>query len=285
MSKVWLITGSASGIGKGIAQAALAAGDRVVATDLDLARLDDIFGACGDRVLTVQLDIRDQAQAHAAMSACMARFGRLDVLVNNAGYGQFGPFEEVDADAAQCQFATNVLGTFNVTRAALPTLRAQRGGHILNMSSNGGFKGVAGASLYSASKFAIEGFSESLAEEIADFGIRLTVVEPGAFRTDFLDQRVLKLGSGTLCDYDDYRAAALAVFAARNHQQPGDPARLGNALVRLVNEKHPPLRFIAGADAIKVVNDKLAAVAEETAQWLELSLSTDFLTDEEHQKP
>lgn len=282
MSKVWLITGSASGIGKGIAHAALAAGDQVVATDLDLARLHDVFGACGDQVLSLHLDIRDQAQAHAAVSACIARFGRLDVLVNNAGYGQFGPFEEIDADAVERQFATNVLGTFNVTRAALPTLRQQRSGHILNMSSNGGFKGVAGASMYSASKFALEGFSESLAQEIASFGIRLTVVEPGAFRTDFLDPRALKLASGSIPDYDDYRASALAVFAARNHQQPGDPARLGNALVRLVNEPVPPLRFIAGADALSVVNAKLTAVAKETAAWLELSLSTDFPT---HQEP
>lgn len=282
MSKVWLITGSASGIGKGIAHAALAAGDQVVATDLDLARLHDVFGACGDQVLSLQLDIRDQAQAHAAVSACIARFGRLDVLVNNAGYGQFGPFEEIDADAVERQFATNVLGTFNVTRAALPTLREQRSGHILNMSSNGGFKGVAGASMYSASKFALEGFSESLAQEIASFGIRLTVVEPGAFRTDFLDPRALKLASGSIPDYDDYRASALAVFAARNHQQPGDPARLGNALVRLVNEPVPPLRFIAGADALSVINAKLAAVAKETGAWLELSLSTDFPT---HQEP
>ncbi|WP_448651400.1 SDR family NAD(P)-dependent oxidoreductase [Pseudomonas fluorescens] len=281
MNNIWLITGCASGLGKGIAQAVLAAGNRVVATDLDLARLDDVFGAYGDQVLSLPLDIRDQAQAHTAVSACIARFGRLDVLVNNAGYGQFGPFEEVDADAVERQFATNVLGTFNVTRAALPTLRAQRSGHILNMSSNGGFKGVAGASMYSASKFAIEGFSESLAQEIAGFGIRLTVVEPGAFRTDFLDPRVLKLGSGEIPDYDDYRANALAVFAARNHQQPGDPVRLGDALMRLVNDPHPPLRFIAGADALKVVNDKLAAVAKETAAWLELSLSTDFPPDQE----
>lgn len=276
MSKVWLVTGSASGIGAGIALAALAAGDRVVATDLDLERLNVTYAGFGDQVLTAQLDIRDQTQAHTAVSACVEHFGRLDVLVNNAGYGQFGPFEEVEPEAIERQFATNVMGTFNVTRAVLPVLRKQRSGHVINMSSNGGFKGVAGASMYSATKFALEGFSESLAQEITGFGIKLTLVEPGAFRTDFLDSRSLKLGSGEIPDYDEYRARAQAVFAARNHQQVGDPARLGVAVVHLVNEPHPPLRFIAGADALKVVEDKLEAVAEETARWRELTLSTDF---------
>jgi len=276
MSKVWLVTGSAGGIGAGIALAALAAGDRVVATDLDLGRLNAVYAGYGEQVLSAKLDIRDPAQALGVVSAGLERFGRLDVLVNNAGYGQFGPFEEIEAEAIERQFATNVLGTFNVTRAVLPVLRAQRSGHVINMSSNGGFKGVAGASMYSASKFALEGFSESLAQEISGFGIKLTLVEPGAFRTDFLDSRSLKLGSAEIPDYDEYRARAQAIFAARNHQQVGDPARLGNAVVQLVREQHPPLRFIAGADALKVVEDKLAAVAEETARWRELTLSTDF---------
>jgi NAD(P)-dependent dehydrogenase (short-subunit alcohol dehydrogenase family) len=235
-----------------------------------------MYARFGDQVLATQLDIRDQAQAHAAVSTCLEHFGRLDVLVNNAGYGQFGPFEEVEPEAIERQFATNVMGTFNVTRAVLPVLRKQRSGHVINMSSNGGFKGVAGASMYSATKFALEGFSESLAQEITGFGIKLTLVEPGAFRTDFLDSRSLKLGSGEIHDYDEYRARAQAVFAARNHQQVGDPARLGIAVVHLVNEPHPPLRFIAGADALQVVEDKLEAVAEETARWRELTLSTDF---------
>ncbi|NWA24560.1 SDR family NAD(P)-dependent oxidoreductase [Pseudomonas gingeri] len=276
MSKVWFITGCASGIGAGVARAALAAGDRVVATDLDLERLDAAYAGYGAQVLIAALDIRQQAQAHSAVTAALAHFDRIDVLVNNAGYGQFGPFEEVEAEAIERQFATNVLGTFNVTRAVLPVLRRQRAGHVINMSSNGGFKGVAGASMYSASKFAIEGFSESLALEIAEFGIQLTIVEPGAFRTDFLDSRSLKLGSGQIDDYNAYRNRAQAVFAARNHQQSGDPDRLGAALVQLVNDDQPPLRFIAGADALKVVKDKLHTVSEETKRWRALSISTDF---------
>ncbi len=276
MSKVWFITGSAGGIGAGIARAALTAGDFVVATDLDPERLQQVYAASAAHVLTTQLDIRDAAQAEAAVKAALARFGRIDVLVNNAGYGQFGPFEEIEPDAIERQFATNVFGTFNVTRAVLPVMRRQRAGLVINMSSNGGFKGVRGASMYSATKFAIEGFSEALAQEITDFGLKLTIVEPGAFRTDFLDDRSLKRGTHDLADYADFRAKANAVFEARNHNQVGDPDKLGRALVQLANETDPPLRFVAGADALKVVDDKLEYVAREVARWRELSRSTDF---------
>ncbi|SMG49256.1 oxidoreductase [Paraburkholderia susongensis] len=276
MSKVWFITGSAGGIGAGIARAALSAGDLVVATDLDPERLQEVYAASAAHVLTTQLDIRDAAQAEAAVQAALARFGRIDVLVNNAGYGQFGPFEEIEPEAIERQFATNVFGTFNVTRAVLPVMRRQRAGHVINMSSNGGFKGVRGASMYSATKFAIEGFSEALAQEIADFGLKLTIVEPGAFRTDFLDDRSLKRGTHDLDDYADFRAEANAVFEARNHNQVGDPGKLGLALVQIANETDPPLRFVAGADALKVVDDKLDYVAREVERWRELSRSTDF---------
>ena len=233
-----------------------------------------------DRLLTAELDIRDPAQAEAVVKAAIERFGRLDVLVNNAGYGQFGPFEEIEPEKIERQFATNVFGTFNVTRAALPTLRRQRAGHVINMSSNGGFKGVAGASMYSASKFAIEGFSESLALEIADFGIRVTIVEPGAFRTDFLDDRSLKLGGSALPDYDAYRAKAQAVFELRNHRQVGDPDKLGAALVQIAEAERPPLRFVAGRDALDIVTAEVASVATEVDRWRELTLSTDFAPDQ-----
>lgn len=276
MNQVWFITGSAGGIGAGIARAALAAGDLVVATDIDEERLAAVYSENVEHVLTVALDIRDPLQAASAVAAALARFGRIDVLVNNAGYGQFGPFEEIEAEAIERQFATNVFGTFNVTRAVLPAMRKRRAGHVINMSSNGGFKGVAGASMYSSSKFAIEGFSESLAQEIAGFGIQLTIVEPGAFRTDFLDSRMLKLGSGSIADYADFRTRAAAVFEARNHQQAGDPDKLGEALVLLARERVPPLRFVAGADALTVVDNKLAFVAAEVNQWRHLSQSTDF---------
>jgi NAD(P)-dependent dehydrogenase (short-subunit alcohol dehydrogenase family) len=276
MSKVWFVTGSASGIGAAIAQAALAAGDNVVASDLDGERLQTLHAGYASQVLTARLDIRDAVQAQEVVAAALARFGRIDVLVNNAGYGLFGAFEENEAAAIERQFATNVFGTFNVTRAVLPVLRRQRQGYVINMSSNGGFKGVRGASMYSASKFAIEGFSESLAQEIADFGIRLTIVEPGAFRTDFLDSRALQLGTVPLTDYDEFRKSTQAIFEARNHLQAGDPRKLGQLLVQLANEAHPPLRFVAGVDALKVVDDKLHSVAAEVQEWRHLSASTDF---------
>jgi NAD(P)-dependent dehydrogenase (short-subunit alcohol dehydrogenase family) len=277
MSKVWFITGSASGLGAGVAKAAMTAGHAVIATDLDLERLQQVYAGKAEQVLTAQLDIRDEAQAEAAVKAALIRFGRIDVLVNNAGYGQFGSFEEIEPGAIERQFATNVFGTFNVTRAVLPVMRRQRAGHVINMLSNGGFRGVAGASMYSASKFAIEGFSESLAQEIAGFGIKLTIVEPGAFRTDFLDSRSLKYGSLNLDDYADYRAKTNAVFEARNHRQVGDPDKLGRALVQIAGEAEPPLRFVAGADALKVVEDKLKAVASDVERWRTLSMTTDFL--------
>jgi NAD(P)-dependent dehydrogenase (short-subunit alcohol dehydrogenase family) len=276
MSKVWFVTGSASGIGAAIAQAALAAGDNVVASDLDGERLQKLYAGYASQVLTARLDIRDAVRAQDVVAAALARFGRIDVLVNNAGYGLFGAFEENEAAAIERQFATNVFGTFNVTRAVLPVLRRQRQGYVINMSSNGGFKGVRGASMYSASKFAIEGFSESLAQEIADFGIRLTIVEPGAFRTDFLDSRALQLGTVPLPDYDEFRHSSQPVFEARNHMQAGDPRKLGQALVQLANEAHPPLRFVAGVDALKVVDDKLSSVSAEVQQWRRLSASTGF---------
>ncbi|MDQ0668505.1 SDR family NAD(P)-dependent oxidoreductase [Pseudomonas sp. W2I6] len=274
MSRVWMITGSAGGLGAGIARAALVNGDQVVATDLDLARLDQTYSS--DQVMTAALDIRDEQQAQTVVTAAVARFGRIDVLVNNAGYGQFGPFEEVEPEAIERQFATNVFGTFNVTRAVLPVMRRQRSGHLVMMSSNGGFKGVRGASMYSASKFAIEGFSEALAEEVAEFGIRLTLLEPGAFRTDFLDSRTLKLGTRALEDYAEFRARTLAVFEARNHRQIGDPYRLGLAVVQLAALAAPPLRFVAGSDALSVVEAKLGQVRADLERWRSLSTSTDF---------
>jgi len=269
-----MITGSAGGLGAGIARAALVNGDQVVATDLDLARLDQTYSS--DQVMTAALDIRDEQQAQTVVTAAVARFGRIDVLVNNAGYGQFGPFEEVEPEAIERQFATNVFGTFNVTRAVLPVMRRQRSGHLVMMSSNGGFKGVRGTSMYSASKFAIEGFSEALAEEVAEFGIRLTLLEPGAFRTDFLDSRTLKLGTRALEDYAEFRARTLAVFEARNHRQIGDPYRLGLAVVQLAALAAPPLRFVAGSDALSVVEAKLDQVRADLERWRSLSTSTDF---------
>jgi NAD(P)-dependent dehydrogenase (short-subunit alcohol dehydrogenase family) len=276
MNKVWIVTGSAAGIGAGIARAALDAGDFVVATDLASDKLAEAYVAYGDRVVTKQMDIRDARQVCEVVRATLARFSRIDILVNNAGYGQFGPFEQVDPEAIERQFATNVFGTMNVTREVLPVLRRQRSGHIINMSSNGGFRGVRGGSMYSATKFAIEGFSESLAQEVSGFGIRVTIVEPGAFRTGFLNPGAIQYGTRVIDDYKEYWANALNVFEQRAGIQIGDPVRLGEAVVTIANSEMPPLRFVAGPDALVIVEEKLEAVGAELREWHELTMSTSF---------
>lgn len=277
MSKIWFITGSSRGIGYQAAQAALAAGDRVVATGRDLAALQTQFAGVGsERLLPLALDVADHAQVQAAVDAALAHFGRIDVLLNNAGYGQLGLFEEISAAAVQQQFATNVFGLYNVTRAVLPAMRHQRSGRILNISSVGGIRGVAGASLYCATKFAVEGFSEGLADEVAQFGIAVTVVGPGYFRTDFLDARSIRHGDGAIADYAALSQQLREFFDARNHQQAGDPAELGRVLVQLAQMDSPPRRFSAGSDAVAVLRDKIAHLAVELDAFEALSRRTDL---------
>jgi NAD(P)-dependent dehydrogenase (short-subunit alcohol dehydrogenase family) len=275
MPKTWLITGAAGGLGAQIAAEALAAGDNVVATDRDLDRLQASFPKPGPALLLARLDVQDPAQAQAAAQAARARFGRIDVLVNNAGYGQFGPFEQNSVAQIDQQFAVNLFGVMHMTRAVLPILREQRAGYIINMSSNGGLVGVAGGSLYSASKFALEGFSEALALEVAQFGVKLTLVEPGAFRTDFLAGGAIRYGDIAIADYDAFAQERKASNDGRSHQQRGDPRKLAQALLVLVDEPNPPLRFVAGADATEKVTAKLQGMAQEIQRWSALSTSTD----------
>nr|WP_315428073.1 oxidoreductase [uncultured Albidiferax sp.] len=267
----WFITGAARGIGAQVAQAALAAGHNVVAT----ARKRGSIAVTDDRLLALDLDVTDAAQAQAAVQAAVARFGRIDVLVNNAGYGQLGLFEESTAADAQAQFDTNVFGLFHVTRAVLPVMRQQRAGHVFNLSSMAGIRGRAGTALYSASKFAVEGFSEGLAQEVAPFGIRVTIVEPGAFRTDFLDGQSMRFGSQPIADYATQSAQISAGFGARNHLQPGDPARLAAVLLQLASHPKPPLRFAAGSDAVEIIGAKIAALRGELEAWQGVSVTTD----------
>jgi NAD(P)-dependent dehydrogenase (short-subunit alcohol dehydrogenase family) len=275
MSKTWFITGSSRGIGAEIAKAALVAGDNVVATGRNLEQLQKAYAGDGDRVLPLVLDVGDEAQASAAVDVAVARFGRIDVLVNNAGYGQLGLFEENDHVAIEKQFATNVYGTFHVTRAVLPVMRRQRSGHIMNLSSIGGFVGYPGASIYCAAKFAVEGFSESLAPELAQFGIHVTIVEPGFFRTDFLDGSSVRYGTKTIGNYGTFGTDIEASYNNHSHQQAGDPAKLGKVLVDLASEDNPPLRYLAGSDAVDVATAKLARHGAEIARWRDLSISTD----------
>lgn len=275
MHKVWFVTGASRGLGAAIANAALAAGDKVVVTGRRLEPLHQAFAAYGDQVLAVALDVSVEAQALAAAEQAVARFGRIDILVNNAGYGQLAPFEDNFSVDADNQFATNVFGVFNVARAVLPVMRQQRSGHVFNVSSMGGVLGMGGAALYCASKFAVEGFSESLAQEVAQFGIKVTLVEPGVFRTDFLDASSAVFGQRALDDYAAFTAKVKGASAAYNHQQTGNPAKLGAALVQLANSETPPLRYLAGSDAYQQVTGKLQKMLGEMEQWRELSYSTD----------
>jgi NAD(P)-dependent dehydrogenase (short-subunit alcohol dehydrogenase family) len=276
MSKTWFITGASRGLGADIALAALDAGDRVVATGRQRAAVSDALGPDNDRLLSLPLDVADAAQAAAAVDAAVARFGRIDVLVNNAGYGHLGYFEEASEADIQAQYATNVFGLFNVTRAALPAMRAARRGHVFNLSSSAGFRGVEIGTLYCSSKFAVEGFSESLAHEVAPFGIHVTIVEPGPFRTDFLKPGSLRFAAAPVADYDVRREAVRASFEQRNGQQAGDPRRLAQALVTLAGEANPPLRFTAGAMACELLDRKLAAMKDELERWRHLGESTDY---------
>lgn len=275
MSKIWLITGASRGLGVELVKAALAAGDKVVATGRQKTTLQQAFGADHERLLSVELDVTNAAQAAEAVACANARFGSIDVLVNNAGYGQMGFFEETTVTEQRAQFDTNLFGMFNVTQAVLPGMRAARRGCIFNLSSLGGLLGAELGSLYCASKFAVEGFSESLAKEVARFGITVTVIEPGPFRTDFLTPESMRFGAGKLSDYDERRVQLVASFDQRNGLQPGDPSLLARAMVQLSAEHKPPMRFLAGAIAVQAAEAKLAAMRQEITTWKELSIGTD----------
>lgn len=275
MHKTWLITGAGRGLGADIAEAALRAGDRVAAAGRNRAAVSDRLGPDSDRLVSVELDVNNEAQAQAGVAAAVARFGTLDVLVNNAGYGHLGLFEETTVQDVQSQFGTNLFGVFSVTRAVLPVMRAARKGRIFNVSSLAGMRGVAFGSLYCASKFALEGFSESLAQEVAPFGIQVVIVEPGPFRTEFLSADSVRFGAHAVADYDEQRVALRASFEQRNGRQPGDPVKLAEAVVRLAREPEPPMRFVAGSIAFDSITAKLAGVQAELERWRPLSVGTD----------
>jgi NAD(P)-dependent dehydrogenase (short-subunit alcohol dehydrogenase family) len=279
MSKIWFITGATRGIGAQIAQAALLAGDSVVVTGRHRDALIAAFGEDSDRLLSLALDVTNGDQARAAAEKAVAYFGRIDVLVNNAGYGVLGLFEETTDEQARAQYETNIFGLMNVTRAVLPVMRRQRSGHIFNVSSLGGIVGSTSGSLYCGSKFAVEGFSEALADEVATFGIRVTIVEPGFFRTDFLDATSAEYASAQINDYAHLSADLRRAYAARNHNQAGDPAKLARAITSLAKDTNPPLRFLAGSDAVASVRQKIGRLQTELNAWESLSTSTDATAD------
>ena len=274
-NKVWFITGASRGFGLLLARDALARGDAVVAAARNPQAIVDALGA-QPNLLPVQLDVTREGAAAVAAQAALERFGRIDVLVNNAGYGILGAVEETSAEEVRRNYETNVFGLLNVSRAILPAMRKRGSGHVINISSLGGYQAYHGWGVYGSTKFAVEGLSEAMAQELAPLGVHVTVVEPGFFRTDFLDATSLVETAARIDDYNDTVGAMRTFAAGANHAQPGDPAKLSQALLKLADAAQPPLRLQLGSDAVARVRAKHQFVEQELAQWQELSLSTDF---------
>ena len=272
--KLWFITGAGRGMGVDIAQAALAAGHAVVATGRNPERVSSALGTHDDLV-TVALDVTDPASGSAAVRAAVDRFGRIDVLVNNAGNFYAGFFEEISPQDFRVQIETNLFGPLNVTRAVLPVMRAQRSGLVVTVSSTAGLIGQEFCTAYAASKFALEGWSESLAPEVAPFGIRTMLVEPGFFRTELLTQDSTSYAEPAIDDYAERTRQTVASWTGMNGRQGGDPAKLARALVQLAASAEPPLRWAAGADAISAVEQKADQLLTQVDAHRELSSSLD----------
>jgi NAD(P)-dependent dehydrogenase (short-subunit alcohol dehydrogenase family) len=274
-NKVWFITGASKGFGMELTKAALEAGDRVIATARNPKTIEDAFGE-RDRLLALRLDVTNEQQAKEAVDAALKQFGQIDVLVNNAGRGLVGAVEEVTAEEVRSAFAVNVEGTLNVSRAALPSMRARRSGHILNLSSVGGFVSWPGWGIYCATKFMVEGFSEAMHAELKPLGMKVTIVEPGPFRTDFLDESSLARTRNIINDYSETAGAARSWADESHNAQPGDPTKAAAAMVKITQVENPPLRLQLGADCVSTVETKLAQVKQELEKWRELAQSTAF---------
>jgi len=270
--KVWFITGAGRGMGVDIAKAALAAGYGVVATGRDPERVSAAIGD-SDNLLTVKLDVTDTADAQAAVEAAVDRFGRIDVLVNNAGNFNAGFFEEIAPEDFRAQIETTLFGPVNVTRAALPFMRAQRSGLVVTISSTAGISGQQFCTAYAASKFGVEGWMESLTPEVAPFGIRTMLVEPGFFRTELLTPESTKFAASSIEDYAERTEQTVAGWKSMNGLQGGDPAKLADALITLASQEEPPLRFAAGADAVAALEHKGRDLLAQAHAHRELSSS------------
>ena len=273
--KVWLITGAGRGMGVDFARAALASGHSVVASGRDRERVSKVLGTSSD-LLAVTLDVTSAADAEAAVRAAVDRFGRIDVLVNNAASFYAGYFEELTPDQMSQQIAASLIGPMNVTRAVLPVMRKQRSGHIISISSSAGLSGFEFGTAYAASKFGLEGWMESLHAEVAPFGISTTIVNPGFFRTELLTEQSTNFAAPSIADYDERRAKQLEFWRAQNGQQTGDPAKLARALITIASQEPPPRRFIAGADAIGTAEQKVADLKAQIDAHRDLSTSLAF---------
>jgi NAD(P)-dependent dehydrogenase (short-subunit alcohol dehydrogenase family) len=266
-SKVWFITGSSRGFGRVWAQAALARGDRVAATARDVKTLGPLVERYGDLIAPLALDVTDKAAASAAIAFAQERFGRLDVVVNNAGYGLFGAIEEVSESEARAQLETNLFGALWVTQAALPFMRAQGSGHIIQVSSIGGVNAFPTVGLYHASKWGLEGFSQSLAAEVAGFGIKVTIVEPGGFATDWGGASAQRAAQMKI-----YDGAREKIAAVRGNSTPGDPNATGPAILKLVDATDPPLRIFLGTSGLPMTRAEYARRIETWEKWNDVSI-------------
>ena len=277
MSKVWFITGTSTGFGRELAAAALEKGNKVVATARKPEVLADLAAQYGDNVLTAKLDVTNADDIKNAVAAAHAKFGRIDVLVNNAGFGIFGAFEEITDAQFQEQFATNVFGVNAVTRAVLPILKAQKSGHILNVSSVVGLLSMPGMSAYASSKFALEGISEALAGELKPFGIHVVIVEPGAFKTAFGNAGVPK-GANPTPGYEETAGGTVQWLEGMvaNGSAPGDPKKAALAMLDVVEESTPPLRLLLGADALGMVRQKIQSLTDNLNAYEAVTGSTNF---------
>jgi NAD(P)-dependent dehydrogenase (short-subunit alcohol dehydrogenase family) len=270
--KTWLITGAGRGMGVDFAKAALAAGHNVVATGRNPGAVADAVGDADD-LLVVKLDVASVQDAEAAVKAAVDRFGAIDVLVNNAANHYAGYFEELTPEQIERQLTVNLFGSMNVTRAVLPVMRKQRSGHVVTISSTAGFAAYAGGTAYATSKFAVDGWMESLAPEIAPFGIHATIVNPGFFRTELLTNESTSYAGESIEDYAERNRAQREFFQDMNGKQVGDPAKLAQALLTITDQEQPPLRFIAGADAIAAAEQTLAERQQQIDAFRELSSS------------
>lgn len=275
MTRTWLITGSSRGFGRALAKAVLDSGNRVVATARRPAQLQDLVQNYGDRIRAVELDVTDATAARAAVQTAVEEFGALDVVVNNAGYANTSAIEDAPDDDFRAQIETNLFGVVHVTRAALPVLRRQRSGHFIQFSSIGGrVGGTPGLGAYQTAKFAVEGFSEVLNNEVKPFGVKVTIVEPGGFRTDWAGS---SMGVSPIsADYQQTVGLMLRYRESHDGRQPGDPDRAAKVIIDIVGLDDPPLRLLLGSDAVELAEAAAKARAAETEKWAAVSKSTDF---------
>jgi NAD(P)-dependent dehydrogenase (short-subunit alcohol dehydrogenase family) len=274
MSKVWLVTGSASGLGRSIAEAVLTSGDRLVATARDPLRLADLVKKYGDQVRTAPLEVADEDAANAAVQAAVDAFGRLDVVVNNAGYGDIAPFEQLSREKFKALIDTNFYGVVNVTRAAIPIMRKQKSGCILQISSVGGRLARPGSTAYHAAKWAVGGFTESLAQEVAPFGVKVCALEPGGMRTNW-GARANQDTPELLPDYEPSVGAVAKALKSYWGQETSDPAKVAQVVLRLATSDRLPAHLLLGSDAVQFAREADATRAKDAESWREISVSTD----------